>query len=781
MNVRIQTLIALVLICFTSGFAQSDWYQNSHNFSRGQLELEVNKIMNTTRVLYVAAHPDDENTRLISWLVNDLHADVAYLSMTRGSGGQNLIGEELGEELGLIREQELLAARRIDGGQQFFTSAVDFGYSKSHEETFEKWGKKEILEQVVYAIRSFKPDIIITRFSPETDGLRSTHGHHTASAILAQEAFEMAGNPRAFSKQLEELEVWTPKAIYWNTSYWSYGSQEKLDSVVNANPADYVKLNVEAYVEELGMTTSEIASKSRSMHKSQGFGTMARYGEQYEYLQLLDGENNHLLLQKKVLEETEEAKAELEKLQQLKRFEDANYLNRLKRFKKEGFIDYDQQQALAKLYYYSQGLRIFISVDEPVVPTGKVHAELHMLHFGPTVKDARFMQYKDMMIAVNKELQPGVEEVLPLDIMVWDAFSQPTFTLEIDEYKWEIPLVYRSSDPVKGEIIQPAIVSAPVVIEVENRDLIAVNSQEATVKGQLKIVGDIGKEVLLQFKDKQGRFADVKTFTNVNQGDVIPFEFNTSSTEITLNVKADGQDIEQSMVTIKHDHLPWIYNVKPVTIRIHFVDAKLEAKKVGYVMGAGDKVPEAIEQLGAEVIILDPLSIDPYELSQFDAIVFGIRALNTIEGIDQALPKFHAYAKAGGNLVFQYNTAHRLKTEQIMPEGYDITLSRDRVTEEDAEIKVDKIHKVLQSPNEITKKSWENWVQERGLYFPDDWSKEFKAPLLMNDRDETAKNGALLIADYGDGTLVYTGISFFRELPAGVEGAYQLWANILSL
>ncbi|MBL7963891.1 MAG: PIG-L family deacetylase, partial [Flavobacteriales bacterium] len=235
-------------------------------------------------VLYIVAHPDDENTRLIAWLANGKKVRTGNLSLTRGDGGQNLIGPELGDALGIIRTQELMEARRIDGGEQFFTRAVDFGYSKNAAESFEKWGKQEVLSDVVRVIRMFRPDVIITRFAPDRS---AGHGHHEASAILAEEAFDLAGDPKAFPEQLEQgLEVWQPRRLFFNGSTWW---KKDLAEIAKSDP-DWFSVDVGGYDPLLGLSYTEIAGRSRSMHKSQGFGAAETRGEMLEYLKLVKGD-----------------------------------------------------------------------------------------------------------------------------------------------------------------------------------------------------------------------------------------------------------------------------------------------------------------------------------------------------------------------------------------------------------------------------------------------------------------------------------------------------------
>ena len=784
-NVRILYTIVLVLLGFTNVLAQSDWYQKENYWSEGKAKLELQKYLANNRVLYVAAHPDDENTRLISYLENSLYMDVAYLSMTKGSGGQNLIGEEIGEELGLIREQELYAARRVDGAEQYFTSALDFGYSKSHVETFEKWNKDKVLAEVVYRIRKFQPRIIITRFSPETEGLRSTHGHHTASAILALEAYKLAADSNAYPEQLDEVTIWQAEAIYWNTSYWSFGSQEKLDSVIEAEPHKYVRLLVESFVSSLGKSISELASESRSHHKSQGFGTMARYGYNSEALQLLDGTKDMAVFYRPFPKNHPADMNSVEFVRDaLKHFGYVYggfkpYTNNLVT---SGVISKDQQNELLKLYFKANGLRLLAEYSSDIMVLGTRDIEIGMMLSGSQMFwNVDSISFEGKLLDKSIDLPEATFWTGTYSIDIKKAYENPTVDIWLEGLHFSVPVVYRTSDPVKGEILERVLTVPPLLIHLESRDMVVVNQESATIKAEIEVLDDLQHPVLIQTQESSGDSKFLGEYTQLKAGKIIPLEFQTKASDVKIIITYSEGEVKHTIKTIKYDHLPWIRSVNKASVSIHYVKAECKAKTVGYIMGAGDKVASASRELGVDVIVLDPFAVKAEELTQYDAIVFGIRALNTIENIEKVLPLFHEYAKQGGTLIFQYNTAHRLKTQNFMPEGYEISLSRDRVTEEDAKVKYTQGERALSEPNRLSPESWDNWVQERGLYFPNSWSDEFRAPLFMADRDSESLNGSLLIADYGEGTIVYTGLSFFRELPAGVEGAYQLWANLLSL
>ena len=284
--------LSLLLSLFSLFLFNGLYSQAPEKWNSAKIYHEIQKLNFLGSVLYLAAHPDDENTRLITYLANHGKANTAYLSLTRGDGGQNLISPEIRELLGLIRTQELLGARQIDGGKQFFSRANDFGFSKNPDETFRIWEKEKVMEDLIAVIRYWQPDIIINRFDHRSPG--KTHGHHTASAMLGVEAFDMAADPKVFPNQLSRLPLWQPKRLFFNTSWWFYGSQKAFDE---ADKSKLLQFEVGVYYPLLGKSNNEIAAESRSMHKSQGFGSLGVRGSETEYLELLKGdlpENNNL-------------------------------------------------------------------------------------------------------------------------------------------------------------------------------------------------------------------------------------------------------------------------------------------------------------------------------------------------------------------------------------------------------------------------------------------------------------------------------------------------------
>jgi LmbE family N-acetylglucosaminyl deacetylase len=811
--------------------------QGGVQFSFGQTTIpssiivdQLKTVANTTSVLYLAAHPDDENTRLITYLTKHEHADVSYLSLTRGDGGQNLIGTEISEQLGLVRTHELLAARRIDGAKQYFTRAIDFGYSKTPDETFEFWEKEEILSDVVWVIRNVRPDVIVTRFSPEINPDRGTHGHHTASAILAVEAFEAAGDPSRFPEQLEYVKVWKPKSIFWNTSYWFYGSVERMDEEVAKDPGNYVKVDVNKYLPLLGKSGSDISSSSRSQHKSQGFGNSPVLANQWEYLQLLKGtiEENQFSsgfketgLSSKLDKLIQKAIKSFDILHPEKSlsllFEIRNQLGQID----DALIKKAKLELIHKIILEASGIKATAFSKNQLVHVGEsINSKLEIS--GATSFKITSIESKWSTSGVlQKPNYSGAYFTLPLTWVVPDnGISQPYWLAEnkkkglytvndqnqiglaSNNYPFELsvsleiqgnmvvmklPLMHGSTDPVKGQIIQPLVVTPNVMLNIERDVLVFATASSKTLNVEV-ISGKPNEKGYVELLVPEGwkcEPAFIKaTFEKAGDRQQFSFALTPPSEENTGVIRAIFKDeslvYSMGLYQLKYDHLPEVALFPSAESKVVRLNLKKEGQNIAYVKGAGDKVMEGISEMGYVVKEVSVEMLLLTDLHQYDAVVFGIRALNTLNNVSSVNTVLSEYVNQGGNLVMQYNTAHRLKTAPLGP--YEIKLSRDRVTEEDAIVQfLDTAHQVLNAPNKITESDFDNWVQERGLYFPNEWEEAMHPILGMHDNGETEKQGSLLVGQYGKGFVVYTGLSFFRELPAGVPGAYRLLANILSL
>ena len=796
---------------------------------------EMQKLNMLGTVLYIAAHPDDENTRLIAWLANGKKVRTGYLSLTRGEGGQNLIGPELGDALGIIRTQELLEARRIDGGEQFFTRAVDFGFSKSAKESFEKWGHDEVLSDVVRVIRTFRPDIIITRFPPTRE---AGHGHHEASAILAEEAFDLAGDPKAFPEQLAQgLEVWKPRRLFFNGSTWW---KQNLAEIAKPDSGWY-QVDVGGYDPLLGLSYTEIAGRSRSMHKSQGFGAAETKGELIEYLKFVAGEKpksadifEGIDMTWGRLPECVGAKVVAEKA--ARAFEPEHpersiaTLVELKNTwasSKDPWIAYARLR-VDRLVADCAGLVIevlseqsFVTLKGPsdslslrVLVRNRTEVPLSVFashSVGPFMGKLSVNKPFQMKYWPNQIGEREVDEPFWLrtahtslynvkDAKLIGKAITPT-NLEFD-YLIDPEHAYSSGrtrtirrwvDRVAGERIRPVYVT-PVVSVIPKTDVliarggaqrIAVDVEALTddITGTLTCTfpagwsvvgntsGSLEMGVTIKKRNEKNSFTlSVEPGANAKPG---PLRFVFTGPKGTA---------DRTLHEIDHPHiLPQVYYT-PAEVKLIPLDVKTTARTVGYIKGAGDDVPHALEQLGVKVEIIDASTATLESLGKYDAIVTGIRAYNTVQSMKALNPLLMTYVENGGTLVCQYNTK---SSDMVLPDTlfgpYPFKLTRDRVTVEEAPPTfLAKDHPLLNAPNAITEKDFEGWVQERGLYFCGSLDPHYTPLIAWNDPGEQPLNGGLITCDFGKGRYVYTGISFFRELPAGVPGAYRLFANLIS-
>lgn len=785
------------------------------------------KTLNTLgSVLYLAAHPDDENTRLISYLANGAHVRTGYLSLTRGSGGQNLIGDRLGDGLGIIRTNELLEARRVDGGVQFFSRAVDFGYSKTADETFEKWGKQQILSDVVRVIRQFKPDVIITRFPPTS---RAGHGHHQASAILAMEAFDLAADAKAFPEQLEQgLQPWKVKRLFWNGSLWW---DKKLPEIA-ANEADWVELDVGVYDPLLGLSYTELAGKSRSMHKSQGFGAAQTKGSLKEYLHFEKGSS---IEREDIFEGIDMSWNRVlggggigQLITQLIRSYDPERPERIadamELLHKEMISLSDSQWKRIKLAELEQlmvditATSIEALVEEPMIPVGsdvKVEFELltraqypvdlvsiqlpgdtqprpqsGLLTNDMTTVEAKFTAPLEFdqpfwLAAPHDELF-AIEDPMDIGKPVKQQRLEAQVRLKIAgvEIDRTVPIRYKWVDRVDGERIRAAVVT-PVASIRPDRTIIIDREGSSVLRVEVEAFLDsLSGELKAEMPSGWKTTKPTHSFSAGKAGERRSFEIpitrsaNAAPGKLRLVFESDQGQANTTLNLIDHPHiLPQVYHT-PAEVDLIPLDVKVHAKRVGYIPGAGDKIPEAMRELGLEVETINTSNASADDLANFDAIVTGIRAYNT----DPELAHFNEtllnYVSSGGVLVVQYNTNRGLM-KGIGPYPFDVT--RGRVTIEEAEATILKPgHPLLNSPNKISTEDFNGWVQERGLYFTDNADASYDRLIEWGDNADEPLDGALITCEHGKGRFVYTGISFFRQLPAGVPGAYRLFANLIS-
>lgn len=824
-------LLFLTCILFISSLQA----QSPEKLNSSEIFKQIQKLNFLGSVLYVAAHPDDENTRLISYLSNELNARTAYLSMTRGDGGQNLIGPQIREQLGVIRTQELLAARRIDGGQQFFTRANDFGYSKNPEETLEIWNKDEILKDVVRTIRKFRPDIIIDRFNVESAG--KTHGHHTSSAILSTEAFEIAGKDSAYPELAEKLGTWQPKKLFFNTSPWFYNSREEFEA---ADKSNFLEFDTGVYFPLKGMSNTEIASLSRSQHQSQGFGSTGSRGMEPEYIELIGGQqpagNKDLFAGINTtwsrIKGGKEIGEILYKVEKNFNFKDpsASIPQLIKAYSliqnlNDGFWKEIKTEQIKEIISASAGLYMEAVANDPVATPGEeVGLDLEAINrsnekiklISVNVQPVRKSISPQKSLGNNESWKQSLSFKIPEETQYtspyWlqekgslgmyrvdnpDLIGLPEtpkefeaeFILNIEgvNIPFSRKIVYKENDPVKGEVYKPFEIVPQVSVSMEDDVLIFANHAPkevpVTIRAQKNSVsGTLKMNNPASWKIEPASYS----FGPLNKGEKVTFNFSVTAPEFQSTgvlkpvVVVNGKGYSEEIVQIDYEHFPLQTLVLPSETKLVKLNIEKRGKLIGYIDGAGDVVPQALEQIGYTVEKILPEDISEENLKKYDAVVMGIRAYNTVNELEYKQAELLKYVRNGGNLIVQYNTNRGIKTDRLAP--YNLQVSRDRVTDENAEVRfLEKDHPVLNFPNKITEADFEGWVQERGLYFPDEWATEFTPVLSMNDLGETPKNGSLLVAPYGKGYYIYTGLSFFREFPAGVPGAFKLFANLLSL
>jgi LmbE family N-acetylglucosaminyl deacetylase len=804
-------------------------------------------------VLYVAAHPDDENTRLISYMANEKKMHTTYLSITRGDGGQNLIGTELREMLGVLRTQELLMARSVDGGKQLFTRGNDFGFSKSPAETMQIWNKKEVLGDVVWAIRKAQPDIIINRFSVDTTV--DTHGHHTASAILALEAFDLAADPKAYPEQLKYVKTWQAKRQFFNTSWFFYGSQEAFEK---ADKTNMLKLDLGVYYPTKGKSNNEIATESRSMHRCQGFGGIGSRGADADYLNYLKGIGRPkgddamggIDISWKRIEGGEAIGKLLADAERNFKFDNpsASVPDLVKALKlieniKDPFWKERKSSDIKDVIRWCMGLYLEAIVNTPSVVQGQ-EAEISLeainrSSIGIKLKsmaieefNATNMEYKTLKDSIlNIDLKNNERKNFKTKIKIGKAFTNPywlnetptlgmynvsnpllrglpetprslrvAYDIEIENitFKHTADVVHKYGNPAKGEIYRPLEVTPSVFVNLAEKVYVFGDNEPKTIGFIVRAGTDKVKGVLQPTVPNNWKIEPISVEFDLkqkNEEKTISFKLYPpqGENEATISAKvlmpvsntpnAELKPIETGSVRfIEYDHIPTQTVLQPIQARIVKLNILRRGNEIGYIMGAGDDMPACLEQIGYQVTDLKDHHFSSADmLTKYDAIVIGIRAYNTKEKLKFYNETLLEYVKNGGTVVVQYNTNGRdLVTNNLGP--YPFKIGRGRTTEEDAEIRILKPeHSIMNMPNKITKKDFDGWVQERGLYFLSEWDSQYEAVLSCNDTNEKKEDGGLIVGKYGKGHYVYTGYSFFRQLPAGVSGAYRLFANILSI
>ncbi|WBX72401.1 PIG-L family deacetylase [Tenacibaculum retecalamus] len=806
--------------------------QKPQKLSSNQIYEKIQKLNFLGSALYIAAHPDDENTRLIAYLSNHEKARTGYLSLTRGDGGQNLIGSEMRELLGVIRTQELLAARRVDGGEQRFSRANDFGYSKHPDETLKIWNKDKVLSDVVWAIRTFKPDVIINRFNHRTPG--TTHGHHTSSAMLSMEAFDLANDKTKYSNQLENTSIWQPQRLFFNTSWWFYGSREKFKK---ADKSKMLSFDVGAYYPLKGLSNNELASMASSQHLCQGFGRLTTRGSQTEWVEFLKGDfpkdKKDIFSGINTTWNRVEGGGEIGDIlyEVEKNFDFVNPSKHLPELMKA----YELVQNLKDEHWKnikSKELKLIIkscaglyleasankssatpnstfNVDFEVLNRSNQSIELASIKILPSEKTIlkeldllpnSKQNFKENITIKNVGYSSPYWLTKPWDLGMYTVddkklignpeSSRPVhiaynMIIEGKSIEFVIPVVYRYSKRDKGEIYEPFEVLPKVTTKLKSK--IIIFSEDVAQKVSLEVrsgAKNVSGSVALQVPNGWEVSPKQASFIIEQKGDkqVVDFKVtppkNQSEGVLKVIATINDKTYDKELVEINYDHIPKQSILLPSQAKLVRLNIKKRGEKVAYIQGSGDAIPESLRQIGYTVIEIDPKDINDKNLQDFDAVVVGIRAYNTLQELQFKQKYLLEFVKNGGNMIVQYNTNRRVDVKA----PFELKLSRDRVTDENAKVTLlAKNHSILNYPNKVTEADFKGWVQERGLYFPNQWSKEYTPILAMNDKGETTKEGSLLIAKHGKGNYIYTGLSFFRELPAGVSGAYKLFANMLSV
>jgi LmbE family N-acetylglucosaminyl deacetylase len=826
---KLFSLVLVTLLCQFS-FAQQPQKPNAV-----EIYNQIQKLNFLGTVLYIAAHPDDENTRLISYFANEKKARTGYLSLTRGDGGQNLIGPELRELLGVIRTQELIEARKIDGGEQMFSRANDFGYSKTPDETLEIWDKNKVLSDVVWAIRKFQPDVIINRFDHRSPG--TTHGHHTASAMLSFEAFDKVNDATVFPEQLNLVKPWQPKRLFFNTSWWFYGSREKFEKADKSNLAQF-PLGV--YYTSSGKSNQEVAALSRSRHQSQGFGSTGTRGNEEEYLEFLKGDKNKD--NTNVFEGIDtswnrvkggkpigDILALVEKNFNFKN-PSASIPDLVKAYSliqklEETHWKTIKLEEIKKTIAACAGLYLEAVADNQEATTGSLvkvkleainRSNIKMQWKQYETVPSTAVSFLETPLDNNKNVSKNIEITIPENIDFTAPYwlkekgtvgmyrvddqknigipdvlreAKVTFLIEISgvTIPFDRNIIYKMNDDVKGEVYQPLDIVPIATSTIAEKVYIFNTNKEKIISVKVKAGKDDLKGNVRLEAPKNWTVSPIEipfVLTKKGEEQTVNFTVTPSkeASEVVLKsvVTINGKTYDKEQININYNHIYKQVVLKQSETKAIKLDIKTNNERIAYIMGAGDEIPKSLTQMGYQVNVLKLEEITAEKLQNFDVVMTGIRAYNVVTALAFKQNILFDFVKNGKTMIVQYNTTDDLVTKDVAP--YPLKISRDRVTEENA--KVDFLapnHPILNSPNKITSKDFEGWTQEQGLYYPNEFDAAFTPILSASDKGESAKKGALLVAKHGKGNYVYTGISFFRELPEGVAGAYRLLANIISI
>ncbi len=820
---RIKRMKKLILACLLApclAFAQNGL----------QLLENLKRIESTGTVLHVAAHPDDESTHMLAWFAQEQHWETNYFAFTRGDGGQNLIGDEQGIPLGLIRTQELLAARRIDGANQYFSQAFDFGFSKSTDEALSFWNKELVLSNLVFVIRKLRPDIIFTRFPPDA---RAGHGHHSASAALAIEAYEAAADPKRFPEQLKgDIKPWKATRLLWNTFRFAGTSTVS---------EDQFKVHIGNFLPSIGQSTGELAALSRSQHKSQGFGFAVDHGKSTEYFQTLAG-----IAPKKSIDEgvpnhwqSNSAGAEIERMISLiirnyqaekpylsipDMIQVRKAINKLgdsylqaKKIKQidawivqaagihfagntnrgtvaQGDLLNIKTEFIVRSPVHVGSLRISVGekdtlIKDPVIPYARMNWTSNQIVRQAITQPYWLVNTKETGHFVVKD-QTKIGQAAPDPAL----FVHAQFTVEGEQIQVSRPVQELVVDPVKGEYFQPITITPRSTFQINHPNILLPKGSgvNKTAEISIKAIGKIAPGQVKLINQEGLTLATLELPKGLEAGSTQNLTFGIREKEQEFDGKetwklhlayetSQGNWVDSlQMESIHYAHIPVQRYFSPVSINLLHIDFKKTGKRIGYIKGAGDKVPESLEQMGYQVDFLQEADLKASHLAQYDVVLTGVRAHNTLEYLGQAHAELMKYVEQGGNYVVQYNTASFAGPLKVAVGPYPLTISRNRITKEEAAPKFLMDHALFHSPNEITARDFDDWIQERSIYLGESSDAHYQFPLAFTDPGEAEQKGNIAVCRYGKGQFIYTGLVFFRELPAGVPGAWRLMANLLS-
>ena len=827
-------LASAMIACVIGPVWPTPAFAEEVSMDAARLAHELDRLSSTLRVLYIAAHPDDENTRLLAYLANSRHVTAQYLSMTRGGGGQNLIGGEQDTLLDVLRTQELLAARALDGATQRFSSMRDFGYSKSAAETLALWGHEEALADVVYAVRSFRPDVIITRFNE----LPPNHGHHTASAVLAREAFTAAADAQRFPEQLAHgVSVWQAKRLLHNLPAWQK----------DAIPSTALTLDVGGYDARLGLSYGELAARSRSQHKSQGFGATPERGALIEHFVVLAGEPTSSDILAGIEPSwgarypagapVDAALGEARKLLHRDHPERASTALAQARRALSTLPSDDPrvQQAriqAERLALLTSGVFVRATAARPsCIPAGALPVRVELLVRRPSelrVLRVRFPDGTEQKL--DAKLSPTEKRELTADVrcaadaapstpywlvepalpgrqhiaeqrLLDDPAGRAPLTATVDfelagqTLSLSTDLLYTYTDRVQGERERRVAIVPPFTVTPERTAVMFPNGAKASVRLRVRAGADAQTgRVSLQLPSGYRSEPEQRVVTLAHAGDETIVEFKLTPPEGALtrghargpeeaqpSVEVAGRHWSLREDIIDYPHVPAQLVLQPARIRLSPVALTKPQGLIGYVEGSGDSIAADLAHIGASVVTLSDRELLQADLSRFSAIVLGVRSYNTRDVLRSAQARLFEYVKHGGTLLTQYVTRSSISPLDVPIGPYPLDVGRGRVTDEHAAVKpLLPDHPVLQTPQRIGPTDFEGWVQERGLYFGEHWDAHYQSVIELADTGEPAERGALLVAPYGRGRYIYTGLSFFRQLPAGVPGAYRLFVNLLA-